>query len=499
MKPIAAFLRSIGIFVVVYIDDWLIIARSKAAALTSFHLVCTVLKALGFVVNTEKSIAEPTQRLDFLGHTVDSTQMRFTLVPQKVEKIQGLCQEMLQVNYVKVRQICKLTGLTEHAAPAIRTGRVHIREIQRVVRSALQQLGSYEAEITLSEAAKQDLVWWLNHMALHNGKRIVPYEPSVTITSDASKLGWGAWCTDNRSTSGFWSPKEVDLGINYLELKAAWFGLKIFARQRFSTLVVLRMDNRTAIAHINRFGGTKSSELNTLARKIFRFLEERDLDVRAEHISGKANVLADDLSRRIDDRSNWQLHPRVFAELESIWGPFSIDLFADRLNAQKDRFISWRPDPKALSVDAFLWDWKSEPLSYAFPPFMFIGKVLYKVVQERADLVLIAPMWAAQSWYPLLLSRLVEEPILLPSFNELLVDSQGNPHAMVQNRSLHLVAWKVSGNDSSVQEFLQRLSIYVCKPGESLLENIMRAPGENGFCGVAEGRLIPFKQMLMRF
>lgn len=260
-------------------------------------------------------------------------------------------------------------------------------------------------------------------------------------------------------------------------------------------MIILRIDNTTAIAHVNRCGGTKSEHLNDLSRQICSFVEERDLDVRAEHIPGSLNVRADDLSRKLKDASNWMLDHDVVRSLEDFWGPFSIDLFADRLNCHVNRFISWRPDPEALSVDAFLWPWNSERLCYAFPPFTFIGKVLSKLCAEKAELVLVAPMWTAQAWFPLLLSRLVDYPVLLPNFPALLLDAQQRPHPLVLDRSLHLMAWRLSGDDSSVKEFHRRLPTSVCKLGVKALRHIMLAPGENGFCGLVNGALIPFRRM----
>ena len=43
-----------------------------------------------------------------------------------------------------------------------------------------------------------------------------------------------------------------------------------------------------------------------------------------------------------------------------------IDLFVTRLNTQLGTFVSYRPDPKCIVVNAFLLDW-SKLVFYAFP------------------------------------------------------------------------------------------------------------------------------------
>ena len=64
-------------------------------------------------------------------------------------------------------------------------------------------------------------------------------------------------------------------------------------------------------------------------------------------------------------------------------GPVEIDLFADRLNCQEDRFVSWKPDPAAEAMDAFQVN-LGQLKVYAFPPFA----MLMSPQQERHPLVL---------------------------------------------------------------------------------------------------------------
>ena len=48
-----------------------------------------------------------------------------------------------------------------------------------------------------------------------------------------------------------------------------------------------------------------------------------------------------------------------------------IDLFASRINNQFTKYVSYKPDPSALAIDAFTLDW-SKLMFYAFPPFSVI-------------------------------------------------------------------------------------------------------------------------------
>ena len=76
---------------------------------------------------------------------------------------------------------------------------------------------------------------------------------------------------------------------------------------------------------------------------------------------------------------------------------------ASRLTAQCPTYFNWLPDPyAAVATDVFLQDW-SQTKGYANPSWSLIGRVLSKVQMERAQIVLVAPVWKTQPWYPLLL------------------------------------------------------------------------------------------------
>uniref|UniRef100_A0A914X719 Uncharacterized protein n=1 Tax=Plectus sambesii TaxID=2011161 RepID=A0A914X719_9BILA len=121
----------------------------------------------------------------------------------------------------------------------------------------------------------------------------------------------------------------------------------------------------------------------------------------------------------------------------------TVDLFATRLNCQMPHFFSWRPDPEALAVDAFAQNW-AKICAYAFPPFCLVGRTLQKVLMDRAEILLIAPVWQTQSWRPLLLQLAVEGPFLLPQKEQLLSAQSGEPHPLIANHTLLLSAWQIS-------------------------------------------------------
>lgn len=55
--------------------------------------------------------------------------------------------------------------------------------------------------------------------------------------------------------------------INYLELKAAFFGLECFAKNLSHCDILIRIDNTTAIAYINNMGGIQFPNLSKIAKQ----------------------------------------------------------------------------------------------------------------------------------------------------------------------------------------------------------------------------------------
>ena len=190
---------------------------------------------------------------------------------------------------------------------------------------------------------------------------------------------------------------------------AARFAIMAFAKDRRDLHIHVRSDNRATVAQINKMGGARSVD---------------------------QNLMADRESRIFLDSSAWKLAAWVFKELEARWGPFEVDMFADRLNRQKEIFYSWKPDPLAAATDAFMMPWGTLQ-GYMFPPFCLIGRCLAKIKKEEAKVVVVAPTWQAQPWFRQLLTMLVEPPVLLPPVKKLLESPKGLPHPLLETKQPH--------------------------------------------------------------
>ena len=179
--------------------------------------------------------------------------------------------------------------------------------------------------------------------------------------------------------------------------------------------------------------------------------------VSAGHVPGKRNILAYYYSRKQNDAKEWAITKATFLKITDIFGYPDIDLFASRTNHKVDLFVSWYPDPQSIGIDAFSVTWADYNLGYCFPPFSVVAQVIKKVRDEKATIILIAPFWHTQSWYPSIMPLLVDYPIVFQaSRKNLYLPHQPNLSHPLKDK-LHLMAVKLSGKSSQIISFRRKL------------------------------------------
>ena len=139
---------------------------------------------------------------------------------------------------------------------------------------------------------------------------------------------------------GKWSTREKFYHINCLELLAAFNGLKSFAVELTRCEIVLKIDNSTAIAYINKMGGTKYQQLNDVAYDIWARCELRRLWIFATYIPSKENTEADMASRVDNIYIEWEISPQALRKIWNRFGEMEVDLFATKKNSKCKYFCS---------------------------------------------------------------------------------------------------------------------------------------------------------------
>ncbi|CAL8071331.1 unnamed protein product [Orchesella dallaii] len=454
MRPVLSYLRKLGVICVIYIDDIWIMGHSIQECTKHVQLTVETLERLGFVINSVKSNLVPSHIVRYLGFVLDSSTMTIKLPSDKARKLQEMCSSIIKVPKMQIQTLSEFLGTVISVCPAVPYGILHTKLLEREKFLALKKYeGNYSGKLTLPSECLLEIQWWKQQV--HNAEKAISRDSfDLTIFSDASTTGWGA-SSNSVSTGGAWTNEESKHHINYLELLAAYHGLRTFARGRNSN-ILLRIDNATAIAYINKMGGIQYSHLLQITRKIWLYCEERNIHIKASYIPSKANITADAESRKEHD-TEWSLSTSVFDDILSRFGPLDIDLFASRLNAKCSTFVSWKPDPFACCIDAFSICWSGKRF-YAFPPFNLLPRVLQKIDHDNASGVVVAPYWDSQPWFPQFLSMCIGSPIVIEPNPNLL--SSGNRRHPLQ-KSLRLMygffareAFKLKGSSEASIELL---------------------------------------------
>ena len=407
-----AYLHRQGISMIPYLDDWLIHHPDRQVLLRHQAQLINTLDLVGFILNRKKSELDLTQDLQFLGIRLCLDIGKALLPESKAWEIVARARYLSSLRVLNYTQVSQLMGLLNWASGLIPLGRLYLRPLQRHFHS-LGLTDRFTPPRRSDPLVLPNLLRrWLDPRFLTSGIPIRTFWADLTIFTDASTHGWGAYMGDSK-ISGTWTLSDYKLHINCLEFKVVTFALQHWDPLLQGHQVMIATDNSTVVSYINKQGGTRSLTLLRLTVDLFLWLESQNIIVRARHIPGCLNVIADHLSRPNQPiPTEWSLHPEI---VERIFrGTPEVDMFATLSNSHLPRFMSPIPEPRALAVDALSQDWQGRSM-YMFPPFPLLSKVMQKLRSTQvAEVILVAPWWPSQSWFPHLLCLCVEHPLVLP-------------------------------------------------------------------------------------
>ena len=105
-----------------------------------------------------------------------------------------------------------------------------------------------------------------------------------------------------------------------------------------------------------------------------------------------------------------------------------------------------------------------------------IEKVLRKDKKDQTNMIIVTPAWHSQSCYPILLKMTIKNPILMSNHPKVLLSPEGEIHPLIQDSSLGLVAWPVSGKVYLQKHYQKALSVLSQMPEEQILIQITNHP-----------------------
>ena len=110
LHPLVRYWRGQGIRIFVYLDDGIGAAAGGAEAADVSRVVRSTLELAGFVSNCEKSVWQPTQRLQWLGFIINTSLGQIDTPPEKISRLLGILSKVLHASHVSARQLASVVG-----------------------------------------------------------------------------------------------------------------------------------------------------------------------------------------------------------------------------------------------------------------------------------------------------------------------------------------------------------------------------------------------------
>ena len=239
-------------------------------------------------------------------------------------------------------------------------------------------------------------------------------------------------------------------------------------------------------------GGARSHTLMQMTIRLLKWCNSKAITLVPVHLPGVHNIQADSLSRVSQTlTTEWTMAMESLRLVFAKWGEPQIDLFATFANRRLVKFVSPYPDPRVEWTDAMSMPWgdKERGLLYAFPPFKMVPQALQKIAQSPGvEVILIAQLQPAASWFPELMDLSQEDPIpLFVEGQDLLTQDVWTADGVTEThhfRPSNLRAWKLSGPSWELRVISGKLPTWCQGAYENLHNKCMNLIGQDSWRSV---------------
>ncbi|GJU64162.1 putative reverse transcriptase domain-containing protein [Tanacetum coccineum] len=264
-------------FVIVFIDDILIYSKNKQEHEEHLKIILELLKKEELYAKFSKCEFW-IPKVQFLGHVIDSEGIHVD--PAKIESIKDWASPK---SPTEIRQFLGLAGY-------------YRRFIEGFSKIAKPMTKLTQKKVKFEWGDKQEAAFQLLKQKLCSAPILALPEGSEDFIAycDASKKGLGAVLMQREKVISYASRQlkihEKNYTTHDLELGAVVFALKIWRHYLYGTKCTVYTDHKS-LQHI-----LDQKELNMRQRRWLELLSDYDCDIR--YHPGKANVVADALSRK---------------------------------------------------------------------------------------------------------------------------------------------------------------------------------------------------------
>lgn len=397
-RPLIAKWRGEGKKVIMFLDDGFGTADSFDSAKTLSRDIKLDLLLSGLIPQADKSLWEPVQVLEWLGVVLDSKSFVVYIPDRRIEKTLSTLRYLKQSSWVTVRKVASFVG--QVISMAIVIGPV-AQIMTRYLSMDINMARTWNSYIKLSVESTSQLCFWENALTSLNKRHLSSSAVCTKIVySDASCLAYAGYevSTINGVSHGMWSPNEACRSSTWRELCAVFRVMQSLVHVLSHNRVKWFTDNQAVSSIVHK--GSMKKDLQDIALQIFHFATRHCIHLETEWIPREENCRADYMSKVIE-MDDWAIGPNILNLISATWGPLDVDYFASEHNAKLPVFYSRFWCYKTSGVDAFTVDW-SGSFGLFVPPVMLVARVLKKMLECKAQGVLVVPEWKSASFWPIL-------------------------------------------------------------------------------------------------
>ena len=159
LQPVHSRLANLGVQIMMYLDDWLIMAPSSQQCEAMVRTTLRVGQEMGLLFNLAKSHLTPTTSLQWLGMTWDTTASTVALSRDNQHRCARALFRSLHSKSLSRRQWERLMGSLNHAASIVPLGRLRTRRLL-LEGAKFLSLTDRDTPVPFPKAVKPLLRWW---------------------------------------------------------------------------------------------------------------------------------------------------------------------------------------------------------------------------------------------------------------------------------------------------------------------------------------------------
>lgn len=413
MRPLVKYWRTCCINIVVYLDDGWGCSSNLDLCRENACFIKSSIEKSGFMLNNDKSIWEPVQKLEWLGLVWNANDYCLNIPDRRIDSVLNTLHVVInKFPFVVAREIAKVTGKVISLSPVVgNVCRLMTRHLHQVILS--RYTWDSQFKVVNNHPCIVELCFWKNNIERLNNKKFVGYDmPAVFVYSDASAIERAAYSVQIcRSIFYYsWNDDDSTKSSTWRELKAIELAFMSYCKSIQGKTVKWFTDSQNCKKIIE--SGSMKLELQVMARNIFELCIKNNIRLEVQWIPRSENEQADYLSKMIDF-DDWGVSIDFFEFMDDMWGKHTVDRFADIHNSKLCRYNSRFWSPNTEHVDAFSQNWSGEK-NWLVPPIYLVNKVVKHIIVCRATGTLVIPKWqSAPFWTMLFEDKYVYKPYVL--------------------------------------------------------------------------------------